>query len=110
MAASSAAEIGFRHTVLLTLKPETTEEQKAAIAEGLGALPSQIPQVRFPLKLSLLLYSSARLADLKPPLTETARCRAVQLLRYSFGFDAGVMVRPPWLHCLYLGVSLPSIT
>ena len=47
---SSAPEIGFRHTVLLTLKPETSEEQKAAIGKGLGALPSQIPEVCFPLK------------------------------------------------------------
>jgi hypothetical protein len=40
-----SAEARFRHTVILTLKPETTEEQKAAIAHGLATLPSQIPEV-----------------------------------------------------------------
>eukprot|EP00747_Dinoflagellata_sp_TGD_P169882 gnl/TRDRNA2_/TRDRNA2_200007_c0_seq1.p1 gnl/TRDRNA2_/TRDRNA2_200007_c0~~gnl/TRDRNA2_/TRDRNA2_200007_c0_seq1.p1 ORF type:complete len:235 (-),score=48.04 gnl/TRDRNA2_/TRDRNA2_200007_c0_seq1:293-997(-) len=34
------------HAVLLTLKPETTEQQKAAIIEGLRELPSKIPEIQ----------------------------------------------------------------
>eukprot|EP01048_Picozoa_sp_COSAG05_P021964 COSAG05_NODE_4218_length_1616_cov_4.067238_1_plen_180_part_10 len=34
------------HAVLLTLNPETTDEQKTAILEGLAALPSTIPEIR----------------------------------------------------------------
>ncbi|GAA0945089.1 Dabb family protein [Nonomuraea longicatena] len=35
----------IRHIVLLTWTAEATDEQKAAVAEGLSALPGQIPQL-----------------------------------------------------------------
>ncbi|MGI5267527.1 Dabb family protein [Nonomuraea sp. CA-218870] len=36
----------IRHVVLFTWSPEATEEQKAAVAAELSALPGQIPQIR----------------------------------------------------------------
>lgn len=35
-----------RHIVLLTLKPETTDEQRQAILDGLATLPERIPTIR----------------------------------------------------------------
>src|SRR5260370_16666845 len=35
----------FRHVVVLTWKPETTDAQLRDLHEGLGALPGQIPEI-----------------------------------------------------------------
>eukprot|EP00193_Tetraselmis_chui_P011622 CAMPEP_0177785366 /NCGR_PEP_ID=MMETSP0491_2-20121128/20272_1 /TAXON_ID=63592 /ORGANISM="Tetraselmis chuii, Strain PLY429" /LENGTH=41 /DNA_ID= /DNA_START= /DNA_END= /DNA_ORIENTATION= len=35
---------GFRHNVMLKLKPETTAAQRDAILGGLATLPAAIPQ------------------------------------------------------------------
>ncbi|WP_157254320.1 Dabb family protein [Nonomuraea typhae] len=36
----------IRHIALMTWSEEATDEQKAAVAEGLAALPAVIPQLR----------------------------------------------------------------
>lgn len=36
----------IRHVVFLKFKPETTDDQIAAIEKGLGALPGVIPEIR----------------------------------------------------------------
>lgn len=36
----------FRHIVLLTLKDDTTDEQRQALLDGLATLPGQIPSIR----------------------------------------------------------------
>ncbi|MBB5082240.1 Dabb family protein [Nonomuraea endophytica] len=36
----------IRHIVLLTWSEEATDDQKAAVADGLAALPAVIPQLR----------------------------------------------------------------
>jgi Stress responsive A/B Barrel Domain len=36
----------IQHVVLLTFVPEATEEQRAAVADGLRALPELIPQIK----------------------------------------------------------------
>lgn len=36
----------FRHIVLLTLKDDTTDEQRRAILDGLATLPGRIPTIR----------------------------------------------------------------
>ena len=36
----------FRHIVLLTLKPDTTDEQRQAILNGLSTLPDRIATIR----------------------------------------------------------------
>ncbi len=36
----------FRHVALFRFVPDTTAEQIAAIADGLAALPTQIPEIR----------------------------------------------------------------
>lgn len=36
----------LKHVVLFRFKPETDEAQKAALAEGLGALPETIAEIR----------------------------------------------------------------
>mmetsp|Transcript_32532 Transcript_32532/g.84293 ORF Transcript_32532/g.84293 Transcript_32532/m.84293 type:complete len:140 (-) Transcript_32532:190-609(-) len=37
---------GFRHNVMLKLKPDTTAEAKDAILAGLAGLPAAIPQIK----------------------------------------------------------------
>lgn len=36
----------FRHIVLLTLKDDTTDEQRQAILDGLATLPGRVPTIR----------------------------------------------------------------
>jgi hypothetical protein len=35
----------IRHIVLMRLAPETTDDQRAAIAAGIASLPSKIPEI-----------------------------------------------------------------
>lgn len=35
----------FRHIVLLTLQPDTTDEQRQSILDGLATLPPAIPEI-----------------------------------------------------------------
>jgi hypothetical protein len=37
--------MSMRHVVLFRFNPDTTAEQVIALAEGLGALPGQIPEI-----------------------------------------------------------------
>jgi hypothetical protein len=37
---------GVRHVVIFVFRPGTTDEQIAAVTEGLEALPAQIPEIR----------------------------------------------------------------
>ena len=36
----------LRHVVLIRWKPETSDDQKRAVREGLAALPTAIPEIR----------------------------------------------------------------
>jgi hypothetical protein len=36
----------LRHVVLLRFKPETTDQQRQAMVDGLRSLPAQIPEIR----------------------------------------------------------------
>lgn len=44
--ASSTVPAMFRHVVLFRWVPDSTDEQRARVAEGLAALPAAIPEIR----------------------------------------------------------------